>query len=130
MNAATNHLQSAADAACPVRVNLHTSTGVEFVDFSVSRLRPQSIILNAGPRESRIVLDVPPLFASVGQDEFSVLSGHALELARAAHVLQRVMTRFEWNGEFGGDDRANAGVGIDFITGMVAGMLDIAAKQP
>ena len=65
----------------------------------------------------------------VEKEEWDVLSGHALELARAAHVLQRVVTRFKWKENFGGSDRKYAGVGLDFINGMIAQMLEISKDQ-
>lgn len=66
---------------------------------------------------------------SVDSFEFDALPGHALELAKAVHVLQRVMTRFdEWSdeGEFWEGYRARANVGLDFLSGMVAQMMEVS----
>jgi len=80
----------------------------------------------------------PKMFVAFGEraficviekSEIGNLPGHTYELAKAVHVLQRVITRFDWeDGEFDGFDRAFAGVGLDFLTGIIAQMLAINEK--
>lgn len=64
---------------------------------------------------------------TVDGSESELFAGHAVELSKSVHVLQRMLTRIEWDpncGEFWVGYRDQASVGLDFLSGMVAEMLE------